>query len=89
MLEKVKLALRLTVDAFDAELTDLIAAAEKDLELVGIEVNEEQALFTQAVVTYCRLHFGSPADYDRLAQSYNEQKAQMISATGYGLPEEE
>ena len=31
MLEKVKLALRITTNAFDSELTELIAAAQIDL----------------------------------------------------------
>lgn len=46
-------------------------------------------LLIRAIITYVRLHFGSPDDYDKLERSYNEQKAQLISCTGYGLPEEE
>lgn len=44
-------------------------------------------LLIRAIITYVRLNFGSPDDYDRLYQSYWEQKAQLISATGYGLSE--
>ncbi len=44
-------------------------------------------LLIRAIITYVRLNFGSPDDYDRLYQSYWEQKAQLISASGYGLPE--
>lgn len=44
-------------------------------------------LLIQAIITYVRLHFGSPDDYDKLAESYWQQKAQLISCTGYGLPE--
>lgn len=40
-------------------------------------------LILRAVITYCRVHFGSPDDYDRLKASYDEQKAQMQMATGY------
>lgn len=43
-------------------------------------------LLIRAIITYVRLHFKSPDDYDRLERSYNEQKAQLITATGYGLP---
>ncbi|MBQ1410007.1 MAG: DNA-packaging protein [Oscillospiraceae bacterium] len=88
MLDKVKLALRLTTDAFDAELTDLINAAALDLGLVGIAIPEllaNDALIVTAIVTYVRCHFGSPSDYDRLKASYDEQKAQLQTATGYGL----
>ena len=81
----VKLALRLTTDAYNAQLDDLIDAALLDLCVAGV-VNEsgtDNKLIRQAVVTYCCLHFGSPADYDRLKQSYDEQKAQMATCTGY------
>lgn len=87
MLDKVKLALRITTDAFDSEITDLIAAACADLGVVGVEAERTttDALLTRAIITYCRLHFGSPDDYDRLRDSYAEQKAQLITCTGYGM----
>lgn len=87
MLEKVKLALRLTTDAFDPELNDLIAAALADLRIAGVEAAEDDLLISRAVITYCRVHFGTPDDYDRVKASYDEQKAQLQMATGYGFPE--
>lgn len=45
-------------------------------------------LLIRAIITYVRLHFGSPDDYDKLERSYFEQKAQLITASGYGLPAE-
>ena len=36
MLDKVKLALRITTTAFDSEINDLIAAALADLGLAGV-----------------------------------------------------
>lgn len=45
-------------------------------------------LLIRAIITYVRLHFGTPDDYDKLERSYNEQKAQLITASGYGLPAE-
>ena len=54
--------------------------------IVGVSVTSEtdDALLTRAIITYVRLRFGSPDDYDRLKASYDEQKAQLITATGYG-----
>lgn len=84
MLDAVKLALRIVTDAFDDELNDLIAAALLDLRLAGItNTDTTDALVKRAVITYCRLNFGQPDDYDRLKKSYDEQKAQMGMATGY------
>lgn len=88
MLVKVKLAMRLTTTAYDSEITRLINAACADLGIVDITATAttEDALLTQAIITYCRLHFGTPEDYDRLKASYDEQKAQLMTATGYGFP---
>jgi len=84
MLEKVKLALRITTEAFDTELMELIEAAQLDLGIAGVVIPEEiDAIVTRAIITYCKLHFGEPDEYDRLKASYDEQKAQLSMATGY------
>lgn len=84
MLELVKLALRLTTDAFDDELNMLIAAAQTDLGIAGVVLPEQlDEICKRAIITYCRLNFGSPDEYDRLKASYDEQKAQLSMATGY------
>lgn len=85
MLEKVKIALRLTTDAYDGEIAALIEAAKFDLGIAGVEYCVPDALVERAIITYCRVHFGDLADgaYDRLKASYDEQKAQMSMATGY------
>lgn len=84
MLNKVKTALRITTDAFDGELCDLIDAAMDDLHLAGVLYDSgTQPLIMRAVITYCKLHFGDPPDPDRLKASYDEQKAQLQMATDY------
>lgn len=84
MLEKVKMALRLTTNAFNDELTDLIEAAQLDLGIAGVILpTESTAIVTRAVVTYCKAHFGQPEDYAALKASYDEQKAQLSMASGY------
>ena len=85
-LERVKLALRISTDAFDSELALLIQAAQKDLRIAGANganVSESDPLTLLAITTYCKLHFGAPDEYDRLKRSYDEQKAQLCTATGY------
>ena len=87
MLEKVKLAMRLTTTAYDAEIESLIASACGDLGIVDViaSTDESDPLLQRAIITYCRLHFGTPEDFDRLKASYDEQKAQLLTKTGYGL----
>lgn len=83
-IDNVKMALRITTTAYDSELTYLISAAELDLGVAGVVVPDTlDALVERAVITYCKLHFGIPEDADRLKRSYDEQKAQLVTATGY------
>lgn len=87
MLELVKMALRIVTEAYDAELEGLIAAACGDLGIVGVETDSytTDPLLRTAIITYVRVHFGQPDDYDRLKASYDEQKAQLLTCRGYGL----
>lgn len=83
MLEKVKMALRITTDAYDDELTDLIESAKLDLGVAGVISDGVDELLERAIITYCKCNFGLPEDADRLKRSYDEQKAQLSNATGY------
>lgn len=84
MLEKVKLALRITTNIFDSELNSLIDSAKLDLGIAGVELPETlDAICERAIITYCRVNFQDPKDYDRLKASYDEQKAQLSMASGY------
>ncbi len=83
-LDKVKMGLRIKTTAYDEELADLIIAAQQDLGIAGVVVPESlDEIVTRAIVTYCKMSFGLPEDYDRLKKSYDEQKAQLVTATGY------
>lgn len=86
LLQRVKLALRVTVDAYDTDLTSLITAAQTDLGIAGVELPATlDAICQRAIITYCKIHFLALADgeYSRLKASYDEQKAQLATATGY------
>jgi len=87
LLPRVKMAARVSTSAFDdIQLTDLINAAQADLGIAGVVIPDSEnvdALACQAVITYCLMHFGTPDNYDRLKRSYDEQKAQLATATGY------
>lgn len=83
-LDKVKMGLRIKTTAYDEELTDLIKAAQLDMGIAGVEVPSTlDEIVTRAIITYCKMSFGLPEDYDRLKKSYDEQKAQLVTATGY------
>lgn len=89
MLELVKKALRITTNSFNDELNHLIDSALIDLGFGGampevlVVTTDTDPIIAQAVITYCKMNFGLPEDYDRLKRSYDEQKAQLGTATNY------
>lgn len=84
MLDRVKAALRITSNTFDGELTGLIASAQLDLGIAGVDLPAElDEVCKTAIITYCKMNFGNPDNYDRLKKAYDEQKAQLSMATGY------
>lgn len=81
---KVRLALRITTNAYDDEIVELIDAAEQDLQIAGVVIPDSlDSIVNTAIVTYVKMRFGQPEDYDRLKSAYDEQKAQLVTATGY------
>ena len=92
MLDKVKLALLITSNDFDTELTDLINAAFIDLNIGDVDptvttTETTDAAIIRAVCTYCGYQFeimhGSLNRSEAYKKSYDEQKAQLGMATGY------
>lgn len=84
MIDDVRLALRLTTTKYDPELTDLINGGLADLGVAGVTDNDTSyILVKRAVITYCKLHFGSPSDFDKLKATYDEQKAQLSMLDGH------
>lgn len=84
ILASVKMALPIVTNAYDDEINELIAAAVMDLTTAGVMIPDTiDALVLTAIKTYCRMHFGAPANYDQLKASYDEQKAQLGMRTGY------
>lgn len=91
LLDDVKVACRVTSTAFNGELTDLISSALADMGITDIKADllvataTPEPLIKQAVITYCRMHFGFQSDayYERLKASYDEQKAQLLMSSSY------
>lgn len=84
LIDTCKMAMRVTTSAYDTEIQEYINSAMLDLGIAGVEVPQTtDALLNKAILTYVRMSFGSPSDYDKLKESYDEQKAQLMNATGY------
>lgn len=92
LLDKVKLACRVTSSAYNDELTDLITAAFADIGITDVNRSllttaDTLPLIERAVVTYCKMHFGyvmlTGDQYARLKASYDEQKSQLLMSSDY------
>ena len=83
----VKTALRISNNAFDDEIEALVDAATIDLTHADVTRatadDDLNPLIRRAIITYCRLNFGEPSDYDRLKRAYDEIKHQLSMNSDY------
>ena len=101
LLDDIKTSLRVTSEAFDAEVSMLIDAALYDMERAGVnpallELDSEEDLANQfakhAVTAYCKAEFGfDNMEAARFKESYYRivcdllNSAQNVAATPVGL----
>lgn len=84
LIEAAKLAGRITTNAYDSQIENLLETALLDLGVAGVVIPEEMdGLVRQAAITFFLMRFGDPDNYDKLKASYDEQKAQLVTCTGY------
>ena len=76
----------------DAGAHDLTTAGVTFNGTVSIEVTQSGAtdnstltdnLIIRAIITYVRMHFGSPDDFERLRVAYRDQKAMLMNCSSY------
>lgn len=80
--------LRISHTHFDAEITDLIGAAQADLLLGGIKAakveDESDALIKRAIVCYVKAEFGlDNADAEKYRNSYEMLKRHLQLSSEY------
>jgi uncharacterized phage protein (predicted DNA packaging) len=89
MLQDVKLALRISNNAYDNEVSDLIESARLDLIQSGVSssiVNDTNVdpLIKRAIITYCKAHFGyDNPEADRFHDAYIMLKQHLSLAGDY------
>lgn len=88
LLDDIKVAMRITTNAFDRELHDLIAAAQSDLKLSGVAPtkaeNDADPLIRRAIITYVKANFGwDNPEAERFAKSYDMLKAHLTLSQEY------
>ncbi|MFJ8268528.1 head-tail connector protein [Peribacillus asahii] len=90
MLEAIKLSLRVSHNALDDELLDLIEAAQHDLILSGVSSEKAEAetdvdpLIKRAITIYVKANFVSDSkDAERFQCSYDMLKNHLTLAGDY------
>lgn len=84
-----ELALLMQAGAKDLEIAGVVLPGElsfstdADTGAVTDESTLEDALVQRAIFTYCAANFGNPPNADRLRDSYDLQRVQLMHATGY------
>lgn len=88
LLDEVKVALRVTSDAFDTEIRGLIEAAKRDLNRVGVDeaLVDSDPLAKMAVVLFAKSRFGyDNSDASRFEDAYRQTVVDILnSPTSYG-----
>ncbi|MFC3883756.1 head-tail connector protein [Bacillus songklensis] len=88
MLADVKTALRISHDALDTDISDLIDEARQDLILAGLSSakanDDEDALIKRAIKTYAKAHFiADNVTAERFQKSYDMLKQHLTLAGDY------
>jgi uncharacterized phage protein (predicted DNA packaging) len=88
MLAEVKTALRITHDALDTEIEEVIEEARQDLILAGVSSikaeSEEDSLIKRAVKTYAKAQLTADnVTADRFQRSYDLLKQHLTLAGDY------
>lgn len=90
MLELVRLALRRTTSAFDAEIQLLIDDCLTELTSLGVldgpgAADASDPQIQTAVIAYCKWKFGENPDADKWEHIYTDKVSKLMHMTGYGL----
>ena len=84
-LDTCKMSLRVSTTAYDSEINTYINAAKLDLKIAGVvcETSPDDLVNT-AIMTYVAWKWAKKeSEKEKLRNDYNEQKAQLMNATGY------
>ena len=86
MLEKIKLALRITHTALDEDIQSDIDACKADLKLCGVvHAAEDDPLIFNAVKLWCRsIYTDDTAKGAEYLRRYDALKSCLMMAEGYG-----
>ena len=87
IVEKIKKRIRAKSETANEEVKDLIAACKKELEMKGVYGNETDPTYYQAIVLYCKAHYGYDEDSERFEKAFNSLRDSMYLSGNYAKKE--
>jgi hypothetical protein len=85
-IDEVKLALRVSSTAFDAEIESIIAACKRDLSMAGVKmILDGDPLIRQAIKLYAKANFGYDESSEKFTKAYESLKNSMSLSGDYNL----
>lgn len=83
MVDAIKMLMGITNDDFDSIIEGYISSAKQDLNMVGVSVDETDALTMSAIQTYVLMMLDTP-NSEMYANSYSLQKDALRHYGEYG-----
>lgn len=76
IMQKVKLALRISHNLLDAEISDVITSARQELKRAGVAANKAEGndeIIETAIKTYALAYYSTTKDAERYEESFKYQ----------------
>ena len=89
MISKIKNRIRVKNETSNQEIEDLLHACKRELEMIGIYGDESDPLYFQAIVLYCKAHYGYDDKTDRFLEAYQALRDSMSLSGDYQKEEQD
>lgn len=83
IIEKLKKRLRVKSEDAEEEISDLVDACKRELEIAGVYGEISDPVYYQATVLYCKAHFGYDEESERFRKAFDSLKDSMALSGDY------
>lgn len=87
LIEKLKGRIRTMSDASNEEVDDLVESCRKELEMAGVYGDEQDPTYYQAIVLYCKAHYGYDEGTERFEKAFKSLRDAMSLSGDYDKKE--
>lgn len=84
LLEKLRARIRIMSNSTGDEISDLVRACWRELELAGVYGDVTDPTYFQATVLYCKAHYGYDENTERFSMAFSALRDAMSLSGEYG-----